>query len=407
MPASSFKNSNASYFRLTLILGILTAFAPLSIDMYLPAFPAIAATYQAAAGDVQATLAAFFAGLSIGQLVIGPLSDKFGRLTPLLIGITIYVLASIAATFAPSIETLSVARFFQALGGCAGLVTSRAMVRDLFDEQNSARAFSTLMLVMGAAPILAPVLGTAVLGASGWQMIFWFLAAFGVLCFLLVIFGLGETLPHAKRIRGGVGETLVHVFRAYLSLFTNRGFMAHSASSAFLSAGLFAYITGSPFVFIEYYGLDTSQFALVFGFNAAGLILASQINGFLLRRYRSRAILRVAIHASLVTALLLVVMAATGFGGIWGVGIPLFLFLSTIGFVGANASAAAMALAGSYIGPAAALSGVLPFAFAALSSSLVGALGSGSALPMAGVILLVATLAFITHYIAPKSQGAA
>ncbi|MDE1174830.1 MAG: multidrug effflux MFS transporter [Parvibaculaceae bacterium] len=405
MSTKYFDGSKASYLRLTLILGTLTAFAPFSIDMYLPAFPAIAAAYHATPGEVQTTLAAFFAGLSIGQLVIGPLSDKFGRLTPLVTGIVLYIAASVAATFAPTIGMLAVIRFFQALGGCAGLVTSRAMVRDLFNEQDSARTFSLLMLVMGVAPILAPVTGTAILEATSWRSLFWMLAGFGMLCLVMVTLWLGETLPRTKRTKGGIGDTLWYVFEAYLSLLRNRGFLAYASSSAFLSAGLFAYITGAPFVFIEHYGLSPIGFAVLFSTNAAGLIAASQINGFLLRTYRSRAILRISIRASLAAALLLVVMAATGWGGMWGVALPLFAFLSTIGFVGANAMAAAMATAGSYVGPAAALSGVLPFALAACTSSLVGALGSVSALPMTLVIVLAAILAFTAHSLAPRLES--
>ncbi|ABS62194.1 drug resistance transporter, Bcr/CflA subfamily [Parvibaculum lavamentivorans DS-1] len=389
MNASSPRGSRIGF---VVILGALIAFAPLSIDMYLPAFPAIAAHFNTTAGAVQMTLAVFFIGLSVGQGVVGPITDRVGRLPPLLIGIGLYVGASIWAALAPDIESLTAARLFQALGGCAGIVVSRAMVRDLFDERGSAQVYSLLMLVMGLAPILAPMIGGFIILHHDWHMIFWVLAAFGLACVPAVIFGLGETLPRERRQHGGLRPVL----GAYLALFADRPFMGFALANAFISAAMFAYITGSPFVFIELHGLDPSGYAMLFGANAAGLIFASQVNAFLLRRISGRLILKIAmgVHLAAVVALL-------GFtifmpGAFYPLAACIFVAVGCLGFVGANATAAAMARADSHIGSASALTGILQFALAAVSGGLVGAFNDGTALPMALIIAgasIAATLA--------------
>lgn len=377
------------------ILGALIAFAPLSIDMYLPAFPAIAAHYGTTAGAVQTTLAVFFIGLAVGQGVLGPVSDRVGRLPPLLGGIALYVCASIWAALAPDIESLTAARLLQALGGCAGIVVSRAMVRDLFDERGSAQVYSLLMLVMGLAPILAPMIGGFIIAYYEWHMIFWVLAAFGLACGPAVLFGLGETLPRERRQHGGLRPVL----GAYVALFADRPFMAFSLANAFISAAMFAYITGSPFVFIELHGLDPAGYAMLFGVNAAGLIVASQVNALLLRRISGRKILKLAMGVHLAAALTL--LAATVFlpGAFYLLAACIFVAVGSLGFVGANAMAAAMARAETHIGAASALTGILQFALAAASGGLVGAFNDGTALPMAVIIAgasIAATIARIS-----------
>lgn len=379
------------------ILGALIAFAPLSIDMYLPAFPAIADDLGASAGAVQATLAVFFIGLALGQGVVGPISDRMGRLPPLLAGIAVYVAASIWAALAPDIESLMAARFLQALGGCVGIVTSRAMVRDLFDEQSSARVFSLLMLVMGLAPILAPIIGGVLIEFFEWHAIFWVLAAFGLACVPAVLFGLGETLPPEKRLReGGV----ISALRAYVALCADRPFMGFALANAFISAGMFAYITGSPFVFIELHELSPSAYAMLFGINAGGLILAAQVNAYLLRHYSSRAILRVAMNVHLAAALALVAATLVMPGSFYLLAGCIFVAVAVLGFVGANATAAAMARAEGNIGAASALTGILQFALAAGAGGLVGLLNDGTALPMVLVILAVSIAATLSRYMA-------
>ena len=376
--------SLGSRIRFIVILGALIAFAPLSIDMYLPAFPAIADYFGVAPGAVQTTLAVFFVGLAVGQGILGPVMDSLGRLRPLLLGIAVFVAASVWASFASDIASLSAARLLQALGGCAGIVASRAMVRDLFDERASAQVYSLLMLVMGLAPILAPVIGGFLIANFEWQVIFWVLAAFGALCIPAVFFGLGETLPPEKRHRG---LSLAGVGRAYLALCMDGPFLAFALANALLSSAMFAYITGSPFVFIELHGLAPEAYAILFGVNAAGLIAASQVNALLLRRISGRAILKAAMTFHLAAALALLGFTLFMPQAFLPLAACIFLVVSSYGFVGANATAAAMARADGNAGSASALTGILQFALAAVMGGLVGAFNDGSALPMALVIL--------------------
>ncbi len=372
--------------RFIIILGALTAFAPLSIDMYLPAFPAIEAHFGVTAGAVQATLATFFIGLAVGQAFYGPISDRYGRRGPLVIGITLYVAASALAAFAPDIATLTLARLAQALGGCAGIVIARAMVRDLFHEREAARVYSHLMLVMGVAPILAPVLGAYVLDIGDWSVIFWVLGLFGLLCIAAVTLGLHETLPPERRTSDGVGGAL----RGYGALFLDRPFLALAFCSAFASGSLFAYITASPFVFISLHEVSARTFALLFGMNAFGLILSSQVNAWLLHRFTSRQILQAAGVANAAAALGLATVVLVAPGWFAGFVALLFLFVGSLGFLFPNAVAAAMARAQARAGAASALIGTLQFLMGALAAALVGQLGEDSAVPMALVIAAAA-----------------
>ena len=375
-----------------LILGALTAFAPMSIDMYLPALPAIAADFGTASSAAQFTLASFFVGLALGQAIHGPLADRFGRKPPLYAGLTLYVIASVGCALAPDIAALTALRFVQAAGGCAGVVIARAVVRDRFDAQTSARVYSLLMLVMGLAPILAPLLGGQVLLLFGWRAIFIVLALFGLSCLLAVWRYLPETRP-AQTAGGGLGATL----RTYGELLKDRGFLGYSLSGGFAHAGLFAYITGSPHVFIELYGVPAQAYGWLFGFNALGLIASSQLNRRLLAHRDAEAILRRANRATVLLGLVLLAVAAGGWGGLPGLLIPLFGYLASLGFTAPNATALALARQGARAGSASALLGTLQFGVATLSSAAVGLLGAGSALPMAGVIAGCGLLAYVAH----------
>jgi DHA1 family bicyclomycin/chloramphenicol resistance-like MFS transporter len=399
-PVTSSPSSTPPRLRLYLLLGALTAFPPLSIDMYLPSFPALQLYFHAGVGAVQRTLAVFFIGLSLGQLVFGPLSDRYGRRGPLLFGIVLYVGAALTALFAPDIGVLTVARFFQALGGCAAVVIARAMVRDLFHERESARVFSLLMLVMGLAPMLAPMLGGQLLAFAGWQGIFAALAGFACLCLLAVLFGLRESLPVERRARNGLGG----VFTVYANLLRDRGFIGHALAGAFNSGALFAYITGSPFVFMQLHGVSPGLFGALFGVNALGLIVASQVNRALLKRFSDRLILKIALRVTAAAAISLGVFAWFDIGGLVALMIPLFICLSSMGFVMPNATAAAMAQSGRNAGSAAALLGALQFSIAALAGASVSALQSGTAFPMCGIILSGSIAAFLTHAILVENR---
>jgi len=378
-----------------LILGALTAFAPMSIDMYLPSLPMIAGEFGASAAAAQFTLSAFFIGLAIGQTIHGPLADRYGRKPPLYAGLALYVAASVGCAFAPDIVTLTGLRFVQALGGCAGVVIARAVVRDRFDAHTSARVYSLLMLVMGLAPILAPFIGGWVLLLAGWRVIFIILALFGLACLWAIWRYLPETRPAgpvpATRIAG--------VLRVYGELLRDRSLLGYTLSGGFAQAGMFAYITGSPHVFIELHGVSAQNYGWLFGLNALGLIAGSQYNRRLLSRHSADAILRRANRTTVLLGLALLVVAVSGWGGLPALLLPLFGYLVTLGFTAPNAMANALAHQGARAGSASALIGALQFVLATGSSALVGLLGGDSALPMAVVIAGCGLLAYGAHRI--------
>lgn len=367
--------------RLLFILGAVVAIAPLSIDMYLPSMPSLQGHFDVDAAAVQLTLSTFFIGLAIGQVFYGPVSDRIGRLPPLYFGMSVFVLASLACALAPSVEALTVARLFQALGGCAAIVVTRAIVRDRFEPQEMAQALSMLLMIMGVAPILAPVIGAQLLVYFGWQSIFVVLMLYGLLCIVAINRGLEESwVPPPQPLRAA------DVLGIYGRLLGHRRFMGYALAGSTAQAGMFAYIATSSFVFIEVYGIAPSDFGWIFGLNAAGLIGASQINARILRRYRSERVLRAALISNTFFGALMVLLVATGTGGVWGFATPLFGAISSLGFSFPNSQAAAMAPFGDRAGMAAALLGTLQFTIAALISSLVGHLHDGTALPLAGVM---------------------
>lgn len=380
-PAAS---GSHSLLRLTLILGALSAFTPLAVDMYLPGLPALERALATDAGKVQLTLSIFFLGLAIGQLFYGPLSDRFGRRMPLLIGNLLYVGASLACALAPNVDTLIAARFLQAFGSCAGMVIARAMVRDLFEPREGARVMSLLMLVMGVAPILAPLLGGYMLVWFDWHSIFWFLAGFGLLTMVVARIGLPETNRPQPQARLTIGTAL----RSYGQLLVQRRFMGYTLASSLGMGGMFAYIAGSPFIFIDLFRVPADAFGWIFGVNAIGIIGMSQVNRFLLRRFTLDEVLIVGIWAMALAGLALLLAAWFGAGGMIGIWLPLFLYIASLGAVLPNAGASAMAGEAHRAGTAAALMGTLQFILGAVTSAMVGALHDGTALPMAIIVAL-------------------
>jgi DHA1 family bicyclomycin/chloramphenicol resistance-like MFS transporter len=374
--------------RILLILGALSAFGPLAIDFYLPSFPALAQAFATDVEHVQLSLSAYFIGLAIGQLLYGPLADRFGRRMPLLVGVLLFSLASVVCALAPSLEWLIAARFVQALGGCAGMVITRAVVRDMCDPIDSAKVFSQLMLVMGLAPILAPLLGGLMLNVLGWPSIFIALALFGALCLLAVALWLPETLAGdapAAPLRGAMGE--------YLRLFADLPFLGYALTGGFAVAGMFAYIAGSPFVFIQLYGVPAEHFGWLFGANALGFILAAQLNAWLVARHGPSYWLRRMVWVYLAFGSTLLLTALAQPAALWPLLFPLFGCIACLGVLLPNSSACAMAGQGSHAGSASALLGSLQFTIAASAAAAVGLLHDGSAWPMAMVMFVCALLA--------------
>jgi len=375
-----------SGLEMIVILGAMTAFAPLSVDMYLPAFPELQRVFATDAGQVQLTLATFLVAFALGQVVYGPLADRFGRKPPLYAGLSLFVLASIGCALAQDIGQLAALRFLQALGAGAGVVVARAMVRDLFPPSEAVSVFSRLMLVIGVAPMLAPLLGGYLLLWFGWQSIFLALALFGLLCLLAIAVRLPESLaPENVQRLSARGMAL-----GYAALLADRRFLGPALVGGLSIAGMFVYITVSPFVFIEVLGVPTESYGWIFGLNALGFILASQFNARFGRLFGPARVLPVAVALQLLVGLALLLGGAAGLGGRWGVFLPVFAYLVCLGFIMPNTAALAMAPFGRNAGSASALLGLLQFGLAAVAAAIAGVFAHDSALPMA---LLIASCA--------------
>jgi DHA1 family bicyclomycin/chloramphenicol resistance-like MFS transporter len=355
-----------------LVLGALIALGPLTIDMYLPALPAIADDLNTSSSAVQLTLAGTLVGLALGQLIIGPLSDIVGRRLPLIVGTGVHILASVACIVAPNIAVLGGLRVVQGLGAAAAAVVAMAIVRDLFSGRAAATVLSRLMLVMGVAPVLAPSLGGAVLLVGSWRLVFAALAIMGVALMTLAIVSLRETLPPERRRASGV----LPVLRTYRSLLRDAQFVVLVLVAALAMASLFAYIAGSSFVLQEEFGLDEQQFAIVFAAGAISLIGASQLNVLLLGRFAPVQIVLTALSFAVFAGAVMTVLAITGVGGMAGFVVPLWFVLGAVGFVMPNAPALALSRHGEAAGGAAALLGAAQFGLGAIVAPVVGALGN-------------------------------
>jgi DHA1 family bicyclomycin/chloramphenicol resistance-like MFS transporter len=379
-----------AYRRLALILGALTALGPLGVDMYLPAFPTLAAELRATPAEVQRTLATFLLGISLGQLAAGPLSDRFGRRPPVFAGLALYAAASFGCALAADVGSLTWLRLLQALGGCVGMVVSRAVVRDLCDERGMVRMGAMLMLVMGAAPILAPMIGGWLLALGGWRVIFWVLGIYAVLAILAVALFLPESLPPERRRRDGPAQVL----SVYLSILRDRRFLSHALAGAIPMTGLFAYLFSSPVVLMEVHGLGPVEYGIAFGANAFGLILASQVVARLVRRAAPARLLVWALCCTAVVGLSVPVAVATG--ALMPLLVVLFLYLSAMGAVLPLAAALAMGPLGRVAGSGSAVIGTLQFGLGSLVGTAIGAAGGGAA-AMGGVLGVAGCAGLATH----------
>lgn len=384
---------------LLLLLSALTAIAPLSIDTYLPALPRLTRDLSAPASLVQLTITACLVGLAAGQLVAGPLSDMWGRRRPLLVGMVLYTAASLLCTVAPSAPALVALRFVQGATGAAGIVIARAIVRDLYDGDAAARYFSVLILINGVAPIAAPVLGGQLMRLTSWRGVFVVIAAAGAVMTAVALLWLRETLPPEDRHGGGLRATL----RTFGELCRDRVFAGYVLASGLAFAAMFAYISGSPFVIEEIYGLSPQSFSLVFAVNACGLVAVGQVSGRLVGRVRPRVLLTAGLVMSVLGGVTLLAAVIAGLG-LFGVLPALFLVVAAIGLVMPNSTA--LALTGRpprVAGSASGLLGVAQFIIGGVAAPLVGVAGAHTAVPMAVVIATLTVAAGLAY--ATLSRG--
>jgi MFS transporter, DHA1 family, multidrug resistance protein len=375
--------------KLILILGILSAYGPITIDLYMPALPTIGQEFQTE--RIGQTMSIYFLGMALGQLFMGPLSDKLGRKRPLLFGCALYALASLGCALSWSLESLLAFRFLQALGGCAGMVLTVSMVRDFFAVKDSAKVLSYLVLVMGLAPILAPLVGGQLLLYTSWRVIFLVLVGFGLLCFFMVALGLPESLPQERRNQAALSNLASN----YRGLLRDVRFMAYALPANFIGAGFQVYLAGAALVFIEVYGVAPQNFGWIFGLNAVGLIGMSQLNAWLLRRYSSDAILNRATFVLMLIALALLLVAVTGFGGMIGLWAALFFCVGGSSLIRPNATARAMAPFPEKAGSASALLNSLGAGLGALTGYVLSLFHTESPVPMAALLALCYVVAWL------------
>lgn len=372
--------------RVIFVLGLLSAIGPFSIDMYLPGFQAIANDLKTTVPHIQLSLTSYFVGVALGQLLYGPLLDRFGRKKPLLIGLGIYMLASIACALCFSANELIAYRFVQALGSCSGMVASRAMVRDLFLPRETAKVFSMLMLVLGVSPILAPTVGGYVVSELGWHAVFIVLAAIGLLIFCCVWW----ILPESKGANKAISLKPLPILRNYNEVLRTPQFLVNGLAGGLAGSGLYAYLSGSAFVMMQLYGATERQYGWIFAIIASALIAASQVNTLLIKRMSSEKIARLALLAQSIIGLLLFLLSSFGLLGLYSTVTFIFFFLACQGFAFPNTSAAAITPFRRLAGSASALMGGIQLGIGAVISALVSTLHDGSSQPMTGLMCLCA-----------------
>ncbi|QCR21816.1 multidrug effflux MFS transporter [Pontibacter sp. SGAir0037] len=386
------------YITLILILGTLTALGPFSIDMYLPGFPAIAKDLGTTVAEVSLSLSSFFIGISAGQFLYGPLMDRFGRKVPLYIGLCGYVIASTACAFATTIDALVILRFIQAICSCAAAVASVAMVRDLFPVQDNAKVFSLLMLVVGVSPMIAPTVGGYVTAGFGWEAVFLILAGMAAAILLAVYFG----LPESSQPDPTYSLAPKQMIGKFMAVLKEPQFYTYAFSGAVSFAGLLAYVSGSPLVFMEIFQVNEKQYGWVFAFLSIGLIGASQVNSVMLRRFRSEQIIITALVCQLIIGGVLLAGTILGFLGLFSTIACIFLFLCCLGFTFPNASALSLAPFSKNAGSASALMGASQMGIGALATVVLSVFSNHSAVPMAGVMAASALLALLILWFGQK-----
>ncbi|NRR01001.1 multidrug effflux MFS transporter [Brevibacillus sp. RS1.1] len=390
---SSLTGNKSRRLWMAAILGSLSAFGPLSLDMYLPALPMLADDLQTSTSMTQLSLTACMLGLSIGQLFAGPISDVRGRRIPLIIGLILYAVSSFLCAVAPSIYTFVLLRFVQGLAGSAGIVIARATVRDLYAGTELTKFFALLMLINGIAPIAAPIVGGQILEFTTWHGVFVVLGLIGAIMFLVVLLALPETLPLDRRSKAGIGNTLA----TFGTLLKDRVFMGYAMAQGLVTAAMFAYIAGSPFVFQKIFEVSPQTFSLIFAINGVGIIIASQITGKLAGKVKETSLFIVGITIAGVGGILLLAMILLQ-AGLIAVLVPLFFVVSSVGIVGATGFSLAMQNQSKAAGSASALQGLLSFISGGIVAPLVGIGGEHTAVPM-GIIIALSTIGAIVCYV--------
>ncbi|WP_059173210.1 multidrug effflux MFS transporter [Bacillus sp. FJAT-27445] len=379
--------------QLALLLGSLGILGPFTIDTYLPAFPTIVQEFDTTASLVQTSLTSALLGLGLGQLVIGPLSDVKGRRKPLIFFLGLYILASLACSIAPNIYLLIAARFVQGFAASGGIVISRAIVRDLYSGKELTKFFTLMVLVGNLGPIIAPIAGGAILAFQDWHWVFIVLACIGAVMTLTVSFKLKETLPAEKRVPSNLPQVLGN----FGALFKNKQFMGYAFTQGFITSGIFAYVSGIPFVYQNIYGVTPQQFSLLFGVNGLALIIGSQSVGRLTDIISERTFLKIGLSLANVSGFGLLIALLLE-APLIGVAIPVFFFLTSISMIGTSSFTLAIQSQGHMAGSASALLGVLPFVMASLSAPLVGIGGAYTGVPMAALIFGASILAFMCYF---------
>ncbi len=381
-----------SFATLILVMGTIISIGPLAIDMYLPAFGQMSEYFGVKESKIELTLSAYFIGIACGQILYGPLIDRFGKKLPLIFGLSIFVISSLFCATSNNINGIIFLRFAQAIGSCACLVTTRAIVRDLFSGKELAQVFSYLILITGVAPMIAPFLGGIILTNFGWQAIFWCLAGFAVLLIIISWLFLPETSFKKEKIN------FSNIKKKYWKIFQDKSFLFYAICGGFSCCGMFIYITTSSFVIIKFFGASDKNYSLIFGLNGLGYVIFAQLNGWFLKFFEIKQILNSAFKFLLLLSILLI-LSGFYFSNLIAISIIFFLYISLIGIILPNATAIALSNQGENSGSASALFGTLQFIISALGSSLISYFHNQTALPLLFAAAFCGIIAFLTNYI--------
>ncbi|WP_158729832.1 MULTISPECIES: multidrug effflux MFS transporter [unclassified Flavobacterium] len=390
--------SRSRYIKLILILGSLTALGPFSIDMYLPGFAGIAKDLNTTVANVSLTLSSYFIGISAGQLLYGPLLDRFGRKKPLFIGMLVYILASLGCVFVTDIDTFIGLRFIQAIGSCGATVASVSMVRDLFPVKDIPKVFSMLMLVVGLSPMLAPTIGGYITEDFGWHTVFFILMCMGILILIAALLGLPNTF---------VPDTTISlkpnpIVTGFISILKVPQFYTYAFAGAIAFSGLFTYVAASPIIFMDIYKVDAKTYGWIFAFMSLSFISASQLNSLLLRKFRSDQMIIGALVVQSIISIVFLFLALKGLLGLYETIAMLFIFLACLGISNPNTAGLTLAPFEKNAGSASALMGAIQLGLGAMASFAVGLFVKNSILPMVFILTTSTIIALIILILGKK-----